>query len=360
MFVAWREILAARGRVGLIAGVVGLITVLLIMLTGLTEGLSQRNTSAVEAIDRTVSARGWVFSTPEPSFTESQFTQADFAGELAGAVPVGVAQTRLESADSTASVAMFGLPEGFAAPGGQITAEGVLVSAAAAADLHVTAGDSLRLGGQPTTVAAVVDNEYYSHVPVVWGPTQLWSQVAHVQPGVVATVAVLPDTGFADAPELADAQSVDAPAPAAVPLRTALTGLPAYSSERGSLVTMQGFLYAIAALVTVAFLSVWTVQRTRELAILRALGAGTGYLLRDALGQAAVLLALGTGTGLLVASLAGWALVALGGGAIPFVLTWATAVGPALGIWALGMLGALLATRRVTTTNPLIALGGQA
>ena len=60
----------------------------------------------------------------------------------------------------------------------------------------------------------------------------------------------------------------------------AFQALPAYSSEAGSLTMMQGFLYAISALVIVSFVTVWTIQRTRDLAILRALGASTGYLLK--------------------------------------------------------------------------------
>jgi putative ABC transport system permease protein len=36
-------------------------------------------------------------------------------------------------------------------------------------------------------------------------------------------------------------------------------------------------------LVIGAFFTVWTIQRTQEIGLLKALGASTGYLVRDAL-----------------------------------------------------------------------------
>lgn len=128
------------------------------------------------------------------------------------------------------------------------------------------------------------------------------------------------------------------------------------ASEQGSLKLIQGFLYAIAALVVVAFLSVWTMQRTRDLAILKAIGASNAYLLKDALGQSAVLLL----AGVLVGGLAALGVGAAMEGTAPFSLTTATTVVPPLAVWALGMVGALIATRSIVNVNPQQALGGAA
>lgn len=84
----------------------------------------------------------------------------------------------------------------------------------------------------------------------------------------------------------------------------ALTAIGSYRAENGSLQLMRGFLFVISALVTGAFFTVWTIQRAPDIAVLKALGASTPYLLRDALGQAVFLLAAGTllGTGLAAGS----------------------------------------------------------
>ncbi len=117
---------------------------------------------------------------------------------------------------------------------------------------------------------------------------------------------------------------------------------------------MRGFLFAISALVVGAFFAVWTIQRSGDVAVLKALGASTAGLLKDALGQAGILLTGGTliGTGLA----AGLGALAAGS-AVPFLLTPATVLVPAVVMIALGALGAALSIRRITSVDPLTALG---
>ena len=137
-------------------------------------------------------------------------------------------------------------------------------------------------------------------------------------------------------------------------VRGSFGALGSYTSENGSLLMMQVFLYGISALVIVAFLTVWTVQRTRDIAVLKALGGSSAYLLRDALAQAAIVLVGGAVAG---------GLVGLGMGAVaatvaPFLLSFSTTVLPVAGIVLLGLAGAALAVRNVTKVDPLTALGG--
>ncbi len=94
-------------------------------------------------------------------------------------------------------------------------------------------------------------------------------------------------------------------------------------------------------------------QRAGEIGILKALGASSGYVVRDAVGQMAVVLVIATVAG---------AAVALGigqfvGGAVPFRLS----AGPILSsvglLILLGLVGCLIAVRRITSVDPIIALG---
>ena len=98
---------------------------------------------------------------------------------------------------------------------------------------------------------------------------------------------------------------------------------PGYSAETSTLTLIQVFLYAIAALVVGAFFTVWTIQRKQEIAVMRAMGAPTRYLLGDGLGQAFVLLLVSTGVGVAVGTGAG----SLVGGGAPFALTGAARPG---------------------------------
>ncbi|MEU8241064.1 FtsX-like permease family protein [Actinoplanes missouriensis] len=96
------------------------------------------------------------------------------------------------------------------------------------------------------------------------------------------------------------------------------------------------------------------IARSGDVAVLKALGASTAWLLRDALGQAVVLLTTGTLTGTALAAAAG-ALVS--GTSVPFQLSAATMLVPATVMVVLGVLGAALSIRRITSVDPLTALG---
>ncbi|WP_448860402.1 ABC transporter permease [Corynebacterium propinquum] len=394
MFLALRDIISARGRFSLISFVVGLITVLLVMLTGLTGGLAKHNTSALEAL----APERYVFTSDGPSFQESQVTTSDVQEwqELVDAdsqvVPLGTAQTRLE-AGSALGVAVLGLPAGTTVPAPVVSAagaagteiagataagaareaeadsaaslepqeavvaeDGIVVSQEIVAESGVQPGETVEIGGVEQPVSAVVEDEYYSHQPVVWASTQVWQQITRAHDDVVGTVLAV-DTRDRQAGALSDDEWSDAEnqtGDSAVTVEDSFSGLAAYQSEQASLQLIQVLLYAISALVTVAFLSVWTIQRSRDLSVLRALGASPGYVWKDALGQAAVVV----GIGVVLGAGVGWAAGVWAGGSVPFDLQWTTVVVPAVGIWVLGMCGALVATRRVKKIDPASALEG--
>lgn len=116
---------------------------------------------------------------------------------------------------------------------------------------------------------------------------------------------------------------------------------------------IKGFLYAISALVVGAFFTVWTVQRKAEIALLKALGAPTGYILRDALAQVVAVLVGATALGTAVGLTLGSAMI----GKAPFSLS-APAIATSSGLLiGLGTVGAVVAVRRITAVDPLTALG---
>ena len=138
-------------------------------------------------------------------------------------------------------------------------------------------------------------------------------------------------------------------------LTEAFNASPGYEAETLTLSMIQVFLYAICALVVGAFFMVWTIQRSHDLAVLRATGASSRYLVRDSLTQAGILLVGFTALGVAAGVGMGAAMPA----AMPFDLEWGpVAVASGLTI-LLGMLGAAIAVLRITRIDPLRALGGQ-
>ncbi|GAA2069488.1 ABC transporter permease [Microbacterium hatanonis] len=352
MFVALRDLRFARGRFILIGSVVALITVLVGFLSGLTGGLATQNISAVLALpgDRIVFAAP--SANAQPTFADSVIT-SEMVEEWSATAgvgevePIGVSQTRAESGDARTAVAVFGVQAGI--DGAQVGGDGsVVVSETVASALDVAAGDVLTIAGTSYTVESVVADLWYSHTPVVQMTLHDWEALSAVtgNPGAYATVMAVtgdPDWAAADA----------SAATVSTTTLSSLTALASFRSEIGSLLLMVVLLFGISGLVIGAFFTVWTMQRKSDIAVLKALGASTASLIRDALGQALVVLVLGIGVGLaLVAVLGG-----LAGSALPFLLSPLTTIVPGAIMIALGLAGAAFALRSVTSADPLTALG---
>lgn len=348
MFVAWRDLRAARGRFALIAGVVALITMLVGFLTGLTGGLAGQNVSAVLGLD----ASRIVTNSGAETFADSSLTADQVAGwqqQAAGAQvePLGISQLRASNGGVSTGVALFGASAGLdqAVP----TADGsVSLSAAAATSLDAQAGGLVQIAGTNYTVAAVTPDAWYAHTPVVWLTLDDWQQIARTTGSGDAAATVLIVRGDADFSAVAAATGTQS----AGPLQS-LPQIGAFGSEIGSLGLIIGLLFAISGLVVGAFFVVWGMQRRGDVSILKALGASNASLRRDSLGQAAVVLALGVGIGTALVAAAGSALP----GAVPFLLSPLTTLAPAALLILLGLVGAVVALRPVTSADPLTALG---
>ncbi|MFE2865329.1 ABC transporter permease [Embleya sp. NPDC059259] len=354
MFVALRDLVFARGRFALMIVTVVLITALVGLVSGLTVGLGRANTSAVDALpaDRlafAAPASGEGISFADSAVDESQWRRWAEQPGVRSAAPLGIAMTRLGVGERTTAAAAFGVePDGPLAP--KALAPGTVVLSRPLADaLDVGVGARLTVGADTSlTVAAVVSGSSYSHAPVAWTTLADWQPLrpGPQRGGPHATVIALDlagaHTSAADRAIGTKTTSID----------DARSAIGSFTAENGSLQLMRGFLFAISALVVGAFFTVWTIQRAGDVAVLKALGAPTGYLLRDALGQAFVVLLVGTALGTGAAALFG----AVAPAGVPFVVDASTTLFPAAVLILLGMVGAALAIRRVTAIDPHTAL----
>ncbi len=357
MFVAWRDLRFARGRFVLIGSVVALITVLVGFLAGLTGGLAAQNVSAVLALpgDRLVLQEP---ADGQASFSESSLSAPTVAAwrESAGVgsvTPVGIVQGRATTGpdESATAIALFGVPR--AAPASTITDlapstdDTVGLSGGAASGLGVSVGDRITITGTSYRVALIGGDAWYSHTPVVALTPKAWAEADRKLGGngqaTVLAVSGSPDWGAVTTRTLTSAAS---------PLMS-LTALETFKSEVGSLGLMIAMLFGVSALVVGAFFTVWTMQRSGDIAVLKALGASNASLIRDSLGQALIVLVVGIGVGIGIVTVLG----ALAGGALPFLLSPLTTLVPAAAMAILGLGGAAVALRTVTHADPLTALG---
>ncbi len=358
VFVAWRDLLFAKGRFALMGTVIILITMLVGLLSGLTAGLGKESTSAITGLsaDRLAfsqPAEGKSVSFTDSTVTESMWQQWSSVDGVDRADPLGITTTKAEAGEHSAAISAFGVQQGSAlAPESDRIVPGTAVLSTSAADeLDVRTGDDFLLGGQRLTVAAIDGDASYSHTPVIFMDLAAWQALTGGSSTGPLSATVIGLTTSGDTTDLAAADTqigTDT-----VTTSDAKSAIGSYTSENGSLQLMRAFMFAISALVIGAFFTVWTIQRTGDVAVLKALGASTGYLLRDALGQAVVLLVAGTAIGTALAAGVG----ALVGGTVPFVLDIGTVALPALVIIILGAMGAGLSINRITSVDPLTALG---
>lgn len=351
MFVALRDLRAARGRFALISIVVLLVALLVSFLSGLTAGLGHQNISAIESIsaDRLVLAD----TGSEPSFDESSLSADQIATWKSNAeqvMPIGINRGKAGLVDvgqvggTQKSVSLFGSDGAFGertptTPGTVVLSEG------AAKELNATAGDTVAIGSQQFDVSAVEGDDWYSHTPVVWMTLADWQGVSP-RDGAATVLAV---NGVHDAEAANSAADTTS-----MTVEDSLNAIGSYQAENGSLTLMTLMLFAISALVIGAFFTVWTIQRMPDVATLKALGASTSSLIRDALGQALIVLLAGVTAGIGITAVVG----SLIGDAMPFVLDASTTLVPAAALIGLGLFGAAFALRFLATTDPLTALGG--
>ncbi|MEU1839548.1 ABC transporter permease [Micromonospora chersina] len=347
MFIALRDLRFARGRFVLIISVIALMTFMVVMLSGLAGGLGAASVSAVDALPVTHLA----FQQPAPgqtvSFTNSTLP-ADTAARLAArpgitdAHSLGVSTTQLHKAATAAAVTVIGTDSALfpAVASGQPPQAGqVAVTTKLADDQHLRVGDQVVIAGTNATVAAVVADTSFNHLPVVYTDVATWQRLAHTD-GV--TAAALTGTPTADVAGVK-----------VVGKKAAFDAVGGYSSEQGSLSLMRILLVVVSVLVIGSFFTVWTMQRSGDLAVVRAIGGSRGYLLRDALGQALLVMLAGTVVGAAVAA----ALGIVAARAVPFELTGASLALPLAAMTVVGLLGAAASIGRISKVDPLSALG---
>jgi putative ABC transport system permease protein len=371
MFLAVRDLRFARGRFALMGAVVALIAVLGVILSGLAAGLADSGISGLRQLP--VTGMAFAGSADGELFTRSMVTESQWKTWAArpgvlDAAPYGNLMANGTIADGAhrglvLDLAVFGVePGSFIAPapttGAPLSAhgDGILISSGLAAE-GLQVGDVLTIGssGLALPVVGEIGESSYSHVPVAYAPLTVWQRLHYGLPGPLPAAAA--EQATAVALRLAPGVSPGA-GDAAAGTHTAGKGAmyaatPGYTAESSTMNLIRGFLYAISALVVGAFFTVWTIQRRAELAVLKAIGAGTGYLLRDALAQVLAVLLVATALG----TAAGVGLGQMLSGSAPFSLQPApVSLGAAL-LVLLGVLGALVAARRVTSVEPLTALG---
>ena len=366
MFLALRQLRFARGRMLVIGLVVALMAALVVIVTGFTNGLTADTISAI----RTMPASHVVFSADA---TSAQFSRSLVDRDMLEAwqtrlgddvVPFGttIAHGRTD-AGADVEFALFGVePGSFVAPrveaGSPVGDERGVVISREIADDGVAIGDVLvvdRLGVE-LPIVGITGEASFGHVAAAYSSLDIWRQLRFGLPGggVPTPVAFQQSTALAIRGDPGDADRLDAQVGTQTMTRSeSFAGAPGYSGETMIMNTIRIFLYVISALVVGAFFVVLVQQRRGEIALLKAVGAGPGYVVRTLLAEILCLLVPSVLAGCAVAWLTGVVVQRT----VPFEQRPVSVAVAAVLLVATGLAAVVVTARRAASVDPLVALG---
>jgi putative ABC transport system permease protein len=357
------------------ATVILLVAFLMVLLSGLSSGLIERNVSGIKLMKVTHIA--FEFD-DTPSYVDSFVDKEmwDAWAKVPGVsamTPLGSATFNARHSDGTPlTITLWGIvPGSFMEPT-------VLSGAAFASDprgvivsdelLHkgVKIGDVIRLDRVLTELKVIgtAPHANIGHIPIAYAPLPLWQEATYGPPGGPPPGDELPkvlfDYASVIALQVSDPTGLktadDEIGTVTLTREESYNASPAYREEVLTVFMIQGFMIVVSALVVGAFFAVWTIQRTPEIGLVKALGASTAYLMRDALGQALIILVGAIAVGGIAGYLMGRYIDSTG---VAFKLEMDAITFTVGMLLVAGLIGAALSIRRIGGVDPIIALGAE-
>lgn len=342
LFITLRDLQHRRLRVAVVTALVALVLTLLFLMTGL---VNQLQTESARAVD-VVGAPHWVVAEGVSGpFTSVSVLPAGLAAELGGTAAVVSRGTLVTTDGADTEIVIFGRDRAAADP--------LTLIAGAAADgpdevvvdesLGVATGDTVTVGQTDYTVTGLVrDATVLAGLPFVFLDLGAAQDLSFRTRDVVSTVLLDEDPGGIDG---AVVRTADAVAQDALgPLESAIS----------SIDLIRALLWTVAAIVVGAVVYLNALERQRDFAVMRAVGA-SGRSLAIGLAVQAVVVAL---LGAIVA--AGLATVAEPVFPLRVLVPDSAYVSIPLAAVVVGVLAAGFGARRATRVDPAAAFGGAA
>lgn len=379
LYLATKEIWRSRGRFAAIGSVIALITLLVLFLAALGEGLGNGNREFLGKLN------GELILFQEQanlSVSGSQFGRSIMNDVLrmpdvdeAGAIGFSSVFVSIAGSNELLSVSMLGVepgkpgePPAFEGRGlGGVRANEVVLDENAAIRLGLGVGDKLVVQSTQGTVdelfslqiVGVSDGRQYFIQPSIFVPLLTWDRIrpkaildngqSELTFNIIAVRLVDPTDEVNAVRRIEERLSTVE----AVDRRTAYEAAPGYSAQQSTINTQQGFTLLIGVLVVGGFFQIQTLQKVAQVGMLKALGASNGVVYAAALLQIVVT----NFFGVLLGSFATLGLAASFPPGIPIVFQGDQVVFALVTLLLIGPIGGLLSLRVLARVEPLTALG---
>jgi putative ABC transport system permease protein len=378
-YLAWKEMWRNRGRFFLVSLVIALITLLVIFLAGLAEGLGAGNKEYLSKLggelviyqdqaDLTVGA-----SQLGQSFMNNVRRTEGVAN--AGAIGTSAGLISYERAMQPESVSLIGVEPG--RPGdvpalqgeqlSSIRANEAIIGRNVAVRTGLGVGDTLIVESTqgtvdefyPLEIVGVSSGQQYFIQPSVIVPLYTWDRIrpkgfasdtgSELTFNVVNVAVENPRQGEQVARRLeAEVNGIEV-----TDRVTAYENAPGYSEQQSTLNTQRGFTLLIGILVVGGFFQIQTLQKVGQVGMLKALGA-PNFLVAI---SATIQIVLTNVIGVTMGALATFGLAAAMPDGIPIIFNGEEVAIALATLLIIGPIGGLVSIRYLTRVEPLAALG---
>ena len=378
-YLAFKEIWHSKGRYLLIAGIVALITTLVLFVAALAEGLGNGNREYLQKLngELIVYQEGVDLSISASRLGRSTLSQVRRVEGVADAGQINFTATTLVLPDGRPAldVSLVGVEPG--RPGEPPPFQGDSLSRGRANEAVLDRNAALRAGLNvgdtisvkstqgtkeefyPLTVVGISDGRQYFLQPSVFVPMQTWEKIrpgggealgnGELVSNIIAVKLVDPSAEAAVQSRLrSEVASIDV-----ADRVTAYEATPGYTAQQSTLSTQSYFTLVIGVLVIGGFFQIQTLQKVAQIGMLKAIGATNGIVALAAITQIVAVNTLGVAIGA-----AGSLLLSLTFPVqVPIVFTPDAVFATVAALLIIGPIGGLVSVWALTRVEPLRALG---
>lgn len=320
-YLAVKEVFRSKGRFFLVALVIALITMLVLFIAALGEGLSNANRQYVANLD----AQLIVFLEKSDYLINSSRLETNTVKAIrrvegvADAGPIYISNTEIVSLPESLKISMLGaeadrpgmppLLEGRYFRGGSAREAVMDLSVVQRTDLKI--GDEIEIRSTQGTedefytlkIVGLVDEQAYSFQPTIFVPAATWELMRPQPdsdlnddtpyPNVVAVKLENPtqteEMSRRLVSQVSNIEVADIP--------TTIENIPGYTAQQGTVQTQGVFTLLIGILVIGGFFQIQILQKVPQIGVLKAIGSSNSVVGLAAVIQIIVVTALGVGIG---------------------------------------------------------------
>ncbi|WP_433618093.1 ABC transporter permease [Paenibacillus cellulositrophicus] len=370
MFLALKELRHSKTRFLMIAIIFVLISWLVFILSGLGNGLSTLAASTF----KTMRADYVVFEQGSKASMSKSLLSNDLSAKLAempnvsavspmGTIMASAIKGSSKLNEDKVDIAIVGINPGSFLEPAIIEGTGLASDQMTKVIVNETMkdegfklGDTFQLDGstESLTIVGFVKNQTYNHVAAVFTPIEEWRKLAFAAPGSDKGVKDPVNAMMLQGKDIdRNTINVQLSGTDTVTRAAAVQGMPGYKEENGTIMMMLAFLLAISAFIIGVFFYVFTMQKSNQFGIMKAIGAKNGFLGKAVVSQVFVL----SLSSIIVGILLTYGTAAIMPKSMPFMLDTKLVLTYSIVLLVISLLSSLVSVRTISKIDPLKALG---